>query len=283
MITKLTALACIAAATVLTAVAAAGSYATRFPGVPAAGVKVSTPITGRMAIDLRPTSTTSWTVYADGRVIWQKWTPSGDPTVVPAGASRLDTTFVQQRLTLRGVHLLRSKLLATGLFAHDLNLRTGSRNASISDQIRVGDRIVTVSGSPYPARPATKPTPAQTRALAWIAKLVADSARWLPTSVWADRQIRAFVPACYWMAFDETYPDPDLSKLPPPARKALSQYKQLTHHLYQVVRTRQARALLQALVKAGISPSLPNHALIIDFALPFADFHLSPALPNRCF
>ena len=64
----------------------------------------------------------------------------------------------------------------------------------------------------------TKATPAQTRALASIAALVADPARWLPTSVWADRQIRAFVPARYLVAFDRGYPD--LSKLPPPAAQS---------------------------------------------------------------
>ena len=60
-------------------------------------------------------------MYADGRVIWQKWTSSGDATVVPDGARRLDTGYVQQRLTLEGVQLLRSKILATGLFEHDLS------------------------------------------------------------------------------------------------------------------------------------------------------------------
>ena len=99
----------------------------------------------------------------------------------------------------------------------------------------------------------TKPTPAQTRALASIEALVADPARWLPTSAWADRQIRAFVPARYLVAFDRGYPD--LSKLPPPAAKALAQYKPLKRHACQILTTGQARALLQAFVKAGISPS----------------------------
>ena len=128
-------------------------------------------------------------------------------------------------------------------------------------QVRVGDRMVTVQGLPFagPSRkePFTAATPDQTRALAWIAALVADPAGSLPTSVWANRQIRAFVPACYSIAFDRGYPD--LSKLPPPAGKARSQYKQLKRHAYQVVTTRQARALLQAFVKAGISPQ-DNHA-----------------------
>ena len=92
---------------------------------PLAGVKASTPTTGRLLLGLRPTATTTWNVYADGRVIWQKWTSSGDATVVPDGARRLDTGYVQQRLTLQGVQLLRSKILATGLFEHNLMLEVG--------------------------------------------------------------------------------------------------------------------------------------------------------------
>jgi hypothetical protein len=151
--------------------------------------------------------------------------------------------------------------------------------------------MVTVQGLPSagPSRkePFTAATPDQTRGLASIAALVADPAGSLPTSVWADGQIRAFVPACYSIAFDRGYPD--LSKLPQPAGKALPQYKRLRRHGDQVVTTRQARALLQAFLKAGISP-LDNHAWNIGFALGSLPgqprpsyFHLSPAPPDDCF
>jgi hypothetical protein len=187
------------------------------------------------------------------------------------------------------VQLLQSKILATGLFEHDLWLVVGRH--PVLYQVRVGDRMVTVQGLPFagPSRkePFTAATPDQTRSLAWIAALVADPAGSLPTSVWADRQIRAFVPACYSIAFDRGYPD--ISKLPPRAGKALSQYRQLRRHAYQVVTTRQARALLQAFVKAGISPQ-DNHARNIGFALGSLPgqhqpsyVHLSPALPDGCF
>ena len=42
---------------------------------PLVGVKASTPTTGKLVLGLRPTANTQWNVYADGRVIWQKWTP----------------------------------------------------------------------------------------------------------------------------------------------------------------------------------------------------------------
>ncbi len=139
------------------------------------------PTTGRLLIGLGPTDTTTWNVYADGRVIWQKWTSSGDATVVPDGARRLDTGYVQQRLTPQGVQLLLSKILATGLFEQDLTLDLGSGHAWAHHQVRRGDRIVTVisTPSPNPADPRvfTKATPAQMRGLAWIEKFVANPAR----------------------------------------------------------------------------------------------------------
>jgi hypothetical protein len=275
------------------AVAAAGSASTKpthFAGFPPEDVKASTPTTGRLLIGLRPTETTTWNVYSNGRVIWQKWTSFGDATVVPDGARRLDTGYVQQRLTPAGVQLLLSKILATGLFENSLTLDLWRGHASVFHQVRRGDRMVTVNGVPSPdradPRDFTKATPAQTRALAWIEKLVASPARWLPTRAWANRQNLAFVPARYVVGFDRDYPD--ISKLPPPAGKALAQYKPLKRRGCQILTTWKARALLQAFVEAGLSPS-ENHALTIAFAFaglhsPFSDFHMSPALPDndRC-
>jgi len=270
------------------AVAAAGSVPRHFRGFPPKGVKASTPTTGRLLIGFT-TAGITWKVYADGRVIWQRWTPSGDATVVPQGARRLDTGFVQQRLTLQGVRVLRSKVLATGLFEHNLRLAFRKRHGWVLHRVRRGDRLVTVSGVPSPdpswKEPFTNPTPAQTRALAWIENLVADPARSLPTSAWADRHLRAFVPARYLVAFDRSYPE----KLPSPAGNALAKYKPLKRHACQILGTGQARALLQAFIKAGISPS-KNHAETIGF--DFAGLglrepswlHLHPALPEdvRC-
>ena len=276
------------------AVAVAGSASTKpthFAGFPPVGVKASTPTTGRLLIGLSPTTTTgsTWNVYSDGRVIWQKWTSSGDATVVPDGARRLDTGYVQQRLTPRGVQLLLSKILATGLFEQDLMLDVGSDHAWANHRVRRGDRMVTVIGGPSPdpadPRDFTKATPAQMRALAWIEKLVANPARWLPTRAWANRQIRAFVPARYWAGFDRS--SPDISKLPAPAGKVLVRYKPLMRDGCQVLTAGKARALLQAFVEAGLSPS-EKHAFTIAFGLAslhgLSDFHLSPALPDndRC-
>ena len=295
----------VAALAVALAVAAAGSASTEpthFAGFPPAGVKASTPTTGRLLIGLyragrarpgpvpglRLSANTTWNVYADGRIIWQTWSSSGDATVVPDGASRLDTGYVQQRLTPQGVQLLLSKILATGLFENDLTLELSSGQASVLHRVRRGDRLVTVSGMPSPdidtssRNQFAKATLAQTRALAWIEKLVADPARLLPTSAWANRKIRAFVPARYAVGFDRSYPD--ISKVPSPAGKVLSRYKPLKRHGCQVMTTVKARAILDAFVEAGLSPS-ENFAFEIAFGLPGprgpSDFHMGPALPDN--
>ena len=240
-------------------------------------------------IGLRPTATTEWNVYADGRVIWQKWSPVGDATVVPGGAGTLDTGYVQQRLTHQGVQLLRSKILATGLFENNSRLKVGNTGAYVFHQVRRGNRMVTLVGVANPGGPSrnehfTKATPAQKRALEFIAALVADPSAWLPPRVWVSRRIRAFVPARYMVAFDRGYPD--VSKLPHPAGKALSQYQPLKDHACQILTTSQARALLHALAKAGIAPS-GNHAWWLNFDLGrlpgqthHSDLHFSPALPD---
>ena len=277
---------CIATASVASSGGRAGTI-THFAGFPPVGVEASTPTTGRLVVGLR-LGLTEWNVYAAGQIVWQRWTPSGDATVIPSGASRLDTGFVQQRLTPRGVQLLRSKILATGLFEHNLRLIVGGYRDWVLARVRTGDRFVTVQGLPsadssWKAQ-FTKATPNQLHALAWLGALVADPARWLSTSLWADRRIRAFVPARYVVALDRGYPD--TSKLPAPASKVLSRFEGLRRHAVQIVTTSRARELLRALAEAGISPS-DNHAWNIGFALgrlrgqPRPSYlHLSPAVPG---
>ena len=304
--TKLTAVLCTVAATVATAVlaGAAASHAdersragtpanhpTHFAGFPAVGVKASTPTTGKLLIGLRPTANTEWNVYADGRIIWQKWTLGRRRHGRSQGSEKARHGLRPAAAHPPGCATTPVEDPCDRPVRAQPHARCRERQRRVFHQVRVGDRMVTVDGmaSPDPTwkQHFTKATPAQTRALASIAALVADPARWLPTSVWADRQIRAFVPARYLVAFDRGYPD--LSKLPPPAGKALAQYKHLRRHACQILTTGQARALLQAFVKAGITPS-ENHAWIIAFDLaglpgqPHPSYlHLSPALPDGCF
>jgi hypothetical protein len=285
VISKLIAVAFIVVASLVTGSASAGQV--HFAGLPAKYVKPSTPTTGTMVVSLYFSPNTTWNVYADGRVIWQRWGPSGNATVVPSGATRFHTTFVQQRLTVQGVQLLQSKILATGLFDHDLTLRL--HHGWVDDQVRVGDQIVSVnagglSGDEY-SNPPPWATAAQLSALAWLEQLVTDPAKSLPTSAWADPKIRAFIPARYVVDFDRSRLDP--SKLPPLARKAYFRYY-VGHGC--LLTTAHTRALLNAFVRAGLSPG-QNHADSINFNLVGSekrpgggrvpsDFHFSPALPD---
>jgi hypothetical protein len=260
-------------------------YPTHFSGLPPQGAHASTPTTGKLMISLNPTPYATWNVYADGRMIWQKWTHAGDPIVIPQGERMVDIGYVQQRLTPQGVQLLRSRILSTGLFGHNLRLKVGRNHFFARDRVRRGDRMVSVTTTPY-VDPTwnehiPKATPAQMRGLAQIDTLVADPAAWLPASAWADREIRAFVPSHYMVAFDRSAPD--TSKLPSPLRQLLLHYKKLLRHGCQGVTTGEARTLLQALVEAGIPPS-HNHAWVIDFGLAGfrsipSDLHFHPALP----
>jgi hypothetical protein len=259
-----------------------------YAGLPPQGARASMPATAKLLVSVSPSPWSTWNVYADGRIVWQKWNHSGDALVIPRGASMLDTGYVEQRLTPRGVQLLRSRILSTGLFEHNLRLDLGN-HARVYDRVRRGDRMVSVEGVPSPNQSSknfTKPTPAQARGLAQLDAFLADPATWLPKTAWADREIRTFVPSHYWVALDRG--PPDMSKLPSPLPELLRQYKKLLRHGCQVVTTGQARAILQAFVETGISPS-DNHAEFIAFDFKGLGFshpsylHFHPALPNdRC-
>jgi hypothetical protein len=267
-------------------------YPARFAGVPPQGTDASTPATGmlllsfdfepKLSFGADPIPSLSWNVYADGRVIWQKWSSTGDPIVIPPGASIIDTGYVQQRLTPQGVQLLRTRILSTGLFARNLKLRVASHHAVISGRVRRGDHMVTFAAWPPGLawqEHLKKATPAQAHGIAQIQALLADTVAWsLPASAWADREVRGFVPAHYFYAYDRSAPD--LAKLP----SALLPYKKLLGHGCQTVTTGELRAVLQAFLEAGITP-VSNHAGAIGFVLKGyrgvpAGPHFSPVLPS---
>lgn len=258
-----------------------------FAGLPPEGAQASTPAIGKLVLSLREYGTKSFfevdlNVYADGRMIWQKWDHSADAGVVPDGANRVDTGFVERRLTPQGIRLLRSRILSTGLFENRrLRLHAGRQHAQIHIRVLEGDRWVSVEASPKPYRSwrkhFTKETPAQGRALARLVDAIfADPGAWLPTTAWADPEIRAFVPSRYWFAYERNVPD--TSRLPSPARELL---QAALSNTCSVVTTDKARAIFQALAEAGISPST-NHGYEIGFSFsgPASYLHFSPALPD---
>lgn len=267
---------------------------TRFAGLPPAGTGVSLPADGTMVLNVRPESGGSWQVYADGRVIWQRWSSQGDPLVTPLGADPQETTYVQQRLTPQAVQLLLSKVRAVGRAAGLFRHSQGYGNAALdadhqaawyqvcSNNHHLINAQVLNPALLQPNDPAETPT--QIRALAQIVALVSDSGNQRPPSAWADRAIRPYVPSHYLMAWERSAPDP--LKLPNPARTVLQPLLigPMDTDAAGTITTDQTRTLLSAFAQSGVKV-LSNHAEELDFELP-ADripttlLDLRPELPS---
>ena len=89
-------------------------------GLPPEGAMPSTPENGELVVELRSGTIPGgshdqvW-VYADGRVISKVYLPELEPY----------SGLVEQHLTPEGVEFLRSSVLHSGLFEHDLDLEQG--------------------------------------------------------------------------------------------------------------------------------------------------------------
>ena len=263
----------------------------RFVGLPPKGARPNSGRSGTLVMRIRldPGGSASWNVYADGRIIWQTWNHSGEPLVIPTGASPVHTGYVQQRLTRQGVRLLHSKILATGLFQRDHSLADAFYERYITHSNGVGvvhgddyqvvnrGRLIDVQVMPPSWYQAPRSeTPSQARALARIVALLRDSTTRLPATAWADAAIRPYVPSHCLVTFDRHAPDP--SKLPSPAGDALRRHQYLLRHACQIMTTDQARALLLAYRAAGIVPA-ENRLNDIHFA-GAANLDVRPAFPD---
>jgi hypothetical protein len=168
-----------------------------FIGVPPEGARPSTPERGELVLSYWSSPFRMW-VYADGRVIWVR---HGD---FPYGANDRSTGYLEQRLTPEGTELLRSEVIATGLFGHDLDLY-GMQGLFGVIEVRNGDRLVRVAWDDHSSDPdATIATAEQASALQRLDVRLVDPASWLPTSTWADREIRAYVPSAYSVCYEGT-------------------------------------------------------------------------------
>jgi hypothetical protein len=218
-------------------------------------------------------------VYADGRLIWVR---EGG---VPEGANEHTSGFLQQRLTREGVELLRSEVISTGLFDHDLALITGSAfgggNGAFRGtiQARNRERLVSVRwiqrahlrdvlrdfpevGADY----RTNATFEQEHTLERLDGLLTDPAAWLPASAWQDGEIRAYVPSRYsvcWGHRPEQGPDRPTPSLEPSrvfnflpaAVQDLLRRRGLAPRgssACSVVPTEEARTISRALDSAGL-------------------------------
>jgi hypothetical protein len=168
-------------------------------------------------------------VYADGRVIWDRRPHVPVPgREIPEGANEFTSGYLEQRLTPEGVELVRSAvaelfdrtrtLLETVPADHGPRLEPGGRLALFvpndypsslgSFKGPDGDRLVrlqavSVGGDPrwdefvHEHFEGTIATPEQLLALRRVDALLTDPASVLPSSAWAARNVRAYVPSHY--------------------------------------------------------------------------------------
>ncbi len=153
---------------------------TGLPGLPPEGAAASTPERGELVASMwehigAPGSFgNGWLyVYADGRLIWERLDPE------PTGG------WLEQRLTSEGVEVIRSEIIATGLFDPDqpppepnTGFPRGVNGGFV--QVRSGDRLVYVN-----------------RVVPDLFERLAELWVWLPDSAWEDTMPRPYVPSRY--------------------------------------------------------------------------------------
>ena len=260
-----------------------------FVGLPPEGATPSAPESGQLLARLVGRSTTDdhlaqAYLYADGRLIWAR----DDPPV---------TGLLEQRLTPAGAEQLRSEILSTGLFDHDVVLASGRFIWGAVDA-RVSGRLVRVEWN-RPDTAFTDPgsaswvtaTREQERGLERLDALVAHPTQGLPASAWADKLVRAYVPSTFavcWEGWPAEPSDPQsdptriLSLLPRAARQLLGG-KATTRHTGKRgwaggpyypsagdcanVTTAEARSLAATLDDAGIARTGPAAGLQYSFDL----------------
>ena len=240
--------------------------------IPPEGAEPSTPLTGKVVMrfeaqNIAPCGWCFWYLYEDGRLITahdEPWDTFEGGYIAP---------YVEQRLTPRGIELMRDLLLSSPRLAsgHGVGraynyffarLSDGGRTSSIS--WRSGDGSDLCSGSQC-----------------WgfddpiFARMV-DPASWLPDSAWADRRIRAYVPSGYVV-----YGDPVVHPLAlaPPADTLLEAVG------CQFISTDEARELLDGFEAAGLLPTdeLPDPAgieVVYERNRGVGYLSFGPALPH---
>jgi hypothetical protein len=234
-------------------------------GLPTPGATPSAPKHGRLVLYLEGGAggpfTAVW-VYADGRVVWGDM--GGFPDVAPTEGA---TGFVEQHLAPAGVEFLRTQVISTGLFEHDLALLRGpSEPGFLTIKVRNGGRLVWLTWAVHEnyrvGKDAQLATPQQASALDEITALIADPTSW-PASVWEDQDLETFVPTKYqvWLRlFRDQGSGPDLhvgarewALLPATATSLLSLGTKVNSASYELT-TDQTRALAEAMKEAGLEP-----------------------------
>jgi hypothetical protein len=232
-----------------------------FIGLPPEGATPSIPERGELVLRLDGSTggpgSMIW-VYADGRLIWSR------QAYVPEDGNEPSTGLLEQRLTPEGVEFLRSQIIWTGLFEHDLAIARRRDEPGLSIQVRNGDRFVSVDWAwwvNFYIRGAPFATPEQADALEQLDALLTDPASW-PASAWEDRQIKDYVPSRYSVCFrgipEPIEPSRILTLLPGSARDLLRAGIRTQQEAMPAngdcygVTTEDARALAEIFDDAGI-------------------------------
>jgi hypothetical protein len=269
-----------------------------FVGLPPVGAAPSAPASGELVLSFRGRSITrplhgrmttpngnrigpmtGVFVYADGRLITLR---EGGAA---GGANEATSGFLEQRLTAAGVTELLSRTLSTGLFTHDLALRS-SHGLAGTIQARNHGRLVRVAWQHpdyvrwghRPLADATTATPAQERALERLDALLNDPTALIPPNAWQDRVFRAYVPSRYavcWQHRPELGPDVPTRAIRPSRVLALlpeAAVDLIRRHGFAprgsippsdcaVVPTEEARAIAQALDNAGLEEGVVGNGI----------------------
>ena len=258
-----------------------------FIGLPPKGATPSTPESGQLVLRWLGRSETLggrplvrvW-VYADGRVIWSRFGR------IPEGASELTSGYLEQRLTAEGVELLQSEVLGL-LEGSGIPLETvptDEEPTGFGVEVRDGDRLVRLREQSE----GTSRLPEQLSARRRIDALLTDPASVLPSSAWAVREVRAYVPSHYAVCIDAAPPKDAsqlLSLLPPRAADLLrdksrtsseadllSNVDQVPGHMVVIGRsvtycsklaTEEAREVAEAV--SGLDPDPRFHTLVLAY------------------
>jgi hypothetical protein len=211
-----------------------------FIGLPPQEAAPSSPESGKLLlfywgpVDGQDHGKSRFWLYADGRMI------SLLEASRPEGANERSTGFLEQRLTPEGAELLRSEVMATGLIGDEDDGVPAYETANDGDDFAIGSNPV--------AWDSTRPLPFGTinfqiregdqlyriSRVGDIERLFArltDPGSWLPTSAWADREIRAYVPSRIDIAYGTWQPNSKLSavlKLLPASAQELLRGKHAT-------------------------------------------------------
>jgi hypothetical protein len=268
-----------------------------FVGLPPEGATPSTPESGELVLRWLGRSETLggrplvrvW-VYADGRIIWSRFGR------IPEGANEITSGYLEQRLTPDGAELLRSEVigLLEGSRIPLETVPTDDDHGVFGVEVRDGDRLVRLR-----EQPEGSTTPGQLAALQKIDPLLTDPASVLPSSAWAVREVRAYVPSHYAVCIS-TAPPKDashlLSLLPPRAADLLrdrsrtsseddllSNIDQEPGHMVVIGRsvtycskltTEEAREVADPL--SGLAPEPNFHGVVLAYRLAEPVNNLNP-------